>query len=49
MHSNSDIYGDYKECLQCGLMLDIEKERYIFSAAMTRTRRKKTVREAKVA
>ena len=25
MHTNGDIYGDYKECLQCGLMLEIEK------------------------
>ena len=25
MHLNRDIYGSYKECLQCGYMLDIQK------------------------
>ena len=25
MHVNSDIYGDYKECLQCGLMLELDR------------------------
>ena len=24
MHVNRDIYGDYKECLQCGMMEDIK-------------------------
>ena len=24
LHVNSDIYGDYKECLQCGMIVDIE-------------------------
>ena len=28
VHINSDIYGDYKECLQCGLTIDIEADRY---------------------
>lgn len=23
MHVNRDFYGDYRECLQCGLMEDI--------------------------
>ncbi len=25
MHSNRDMYGEYKECLQCGYMADIKK------------------------
>lgn len=25
MHINRDIYGNYKECLQCGFMLDLRK------------------------
>ena len=23
LHAKTDMYGDYKECLQCGYMLDI--------------------------
>ena len=23
LHTNKDVYGRYKECLQCGWMLDI--------------------------
>ena len=26
MHVSGDIYGDYKECLMCGLMVDIAKD-----------------------
>ena len=26
MHVNRDIYGDYKQCLQCGMMVDLVKE-----------------------
>ena len=26
MHVKQDIYGEYKECLQCGYMLDIPKK-----------------------
>jgi hypothetical protein len=25
LHTNRDMYGTYKECLQCGYMLDINK------------------------
>ena len=25
MHSTCDVYGAYKECLQCGYMVDIPK------------------------
>ena len=24
MHINSDIYGEYKECLNCGMMADVD-------------------------
>lgn len=26
MHTNRDMYGEYKECLQCGYMVDIQKQ-----------------------
>ena len=26
LQENQDIYGEYKECLQCGYMLDIPRE-----------------------
>ena len=25
MHASGDMYGDYKECLQCGWIVDIEQ------------------------
>ena len=25
IHINRDMYGEYRECLQCGLIQDIEK------------------------
>jgi hypothetical protein len=25
MHGSSDMYGSYKECLQCGHVVDLEK------------------------
>lgn len=25
MHSKADMYGHYKECLQCGFMKDLER------------------------
>ena len=28
---NRDMYGEYRECLQCGHMVDIEKPNGIFS------------------
>ncbi len=30
VHTSSDIYGEYKECLQCGYMVDIPKVRPLF-------------------
>ena len=44
MHINSDIYGEYKECLNCGNMLDIENpeaKRLLVSAEMTKKRKRK--------
>jgi hypothetical protein len=26
MQVNGDFYGDYKQCLQCGMTVDIERE-----------------------
>jgi len=26
MHARQDFYGDFKECLQCGLLQDLEKK-----------------------
>ena len=41
LHINRDIYGDYRECLQCGLMEDIENPRGIFAAAVAKTNKGK--------
>ncbi len=44
MHFNSDIYGDYKECLNCGNMQDLETpdaRRIFVSAAPTKKRKRK--------
>ncbi len=26
LHINQDMYGQYKECLQCGYMVDVNRE-----------------------
>ena len=31
MNTNKDMYGEYKECLQCGHMVDIEKPNSLFA------------------
>lgn len=31
MHSNKDIYGEYRLCLQCGHMVDIDSKDNLFS------------------
>ena len=41
MHSNRDIYGAYKECLQCGLMIDIDKRSKAPVPAAAQSKRKK--------
>ena len=56
MHMNRDIYGDYKECLACGMMEDIEKESMFAKATAGANKklakvakRSKTPKTAKVA
>ena len=40
LHTNRDIYGSYRECLQCGYMLDIEKSSKLFSVPIARRSKK---------
>ena len=37
MHGGSDMYGSYKECLQCGHVVDLQKQS-ILTDAISRTR-----------
>ena len=44
MHVNRDIYGDYKECLNCGNMQDLESHdalRTLLSATTMKKRKRK--------
>jgi|ETN01SMinimDraft_4_1059930.scaffolds.fasta_scaffold42070_2 DNA-directed RNA polymerase subunit M/transcription elongation factor TFIIS len=44
MHVNRDIYGDYKECLNCGNMQDLESPdalRTLISATTMKKRKRK--------
>ena len=45
MYENRDIYGDYKECLMCGLMVDIDNTPSLLAASRssvkTKPRKKK--------
>ena len=41
MHENRDIYGEYKECLNCGHMIDIEKKGGILDISRYQPKRKK--------
>ncbi len=41
MHINRDMYGEYKECLQCGQMIDIEKRAFNLDPSMTGASKKK--------
>jgi DNA-directed RNA polymerase subunit M/transcription elongation factor TFIIS len=45
MHVNRDIYGDYKECLNCGNMQDLEspEARHSFASATTTKKKKHKV------
>ena len=40
MHMNRDIYGEYKECLMCGHMVDIEKHEAVVAEALARVKKK---------
>ena len=31
MNSSKDMYGEYKECLQCGYMVDVERPSSLFT------------------
>ena len=43
MHVNSDIYGEYKECLQCGLMLDVREQNELVEAVIADANDRKKV------
>ena len=34
MHDNRDLSGNYKECLQCGYMVDVEKANTLQSPSL---------------
>ena len=40
MYTNRDLYGTYKECLQCGHMVDIERPNSLLSVPIPREKRK---------
>ena len=40
MYLNRDIYGTYKECLQCGYMLDVKKPGSLDSIKIPEAKRK---------
>ena len=41
MHSNRDMYGAYKECLQCGHMVDLKQPDGLVAVAAQQPRSKK--------
>ena len=41
MHANRDIYGPYKECLQCGYMVDVETPNSLLPVSVARAKAKK--------
>ena len=47
MHINRDIYGEYKECLNCGYMSDVEgpptREAFLAAASGGRKKGKRKV------
>ena len=43
MYINRDIYGEYKECLQCGLMLEVESKSGLLASAMAAAKKRKKV------
>ena len=44
MQINRDFYGDYKECLQCGMMVDIERDGGLI-ATVTESRASESTRD----
>ena len=43
MHVNRDMYGTYKECLQCGNMIDIERPNSLLLAPIEQPPSKRKV------
>ena len=41
VHTNRDMYGTYKECLQCGYMLDIEEPNKLLESLNLTAEKKK--------
>ena len=41
VHTNRDLYGPYKECLQCGHMVDLARANNYGSATNSRATKKK--------
>ena len=39
LHENRDIYGTYKECLQCGYMADMDNPAGVFSAMVSQDKK----------
>ena len=40
MHSNRDMYGSYRECLQCGHMIDMDKRSPLLSVPVAQAGKK---------
>ena len=40
VHINRDFYGEYKECLMCGFMVDIERKDDIVVKTVSETNKK---------
>ena len=39
LHTNRDIYGSYRECLQCGYMVDEEKTNSLLATPYPRSKK----------
>lgn len=40
VHTNRDMYGTYRECLQCGYMVDVAQPSKLISVAVVRAKKK---------
>ena len=40
LKTSGDIYGTYRECLQCGYMVDVEKPNALLAASAYRNKEK---------
>ena len=45
MHINYDIYGDYKECLHCGLMQDLNTSNDILASVPAKLEKKRVAKK----